>query len=398
VTAARGAVNGRRWAKRIGVALLAACLAAACEERARTFAFAYDARPAVTEPAARVDAARALFGAAARVAHARGCVTLVFDAAPPTVFCESGDGPALDGHTRFSIGSLWKQFVGFRVHELARAGRIRLDAPITTYLPELAGTPAGRTRVDQLLHMTSGLPYVIGLGTNLATQASRAQRSDADYLREAATAHLSFEPGTQYAYSNVGYGLLAVATGRVESKPWRDVYLDLFARFAMRDTGFMTDREPEPPVIAGYVPYRCGLVVGGACLARMPRWNYSMLPGGGVYSTIDDLVRWYEGMRRVEAEDPALFASFTTLGDVGTYASGWGLGARTLASGERLPMFDHDGEDPGYWSYFTRASAPGHGVTVIVLLSTDYSLDHAEFTLFRDLTSLAIGEPYRVMR
>jgi CubicO group peptidase (beta-lactamase class C family) len=368
-------------------------LLAGLEERARSFHFDEEARPAVTSRADVPAALKDLVDRAARAAKWRGCAAIAYGEGPAAIACASGDEPPFDGRTRFSIGSLWKQFLGFRVQELAKEGRLSLDDRADVRLPELAGTPAGRPRVRDLLHMTSGLPYVIPLGTNLATQLSSVQRSDADFLRVAAASPLSFEPGAAYQYSNVGYGLLAILIGRAEGRPWRDAMRALFARAGMTDTGFFTGVEPSPPVVRGYLPVRCGVVFGGPCLLGLPRWNYSMLVGGGVYSTMEDMLRWFAMLRRVEREDPLQWGAFTEA--VNGYASGWGIEPRTMANGERISVASHSAEDPGYFANFLRV--PAREVTAVFLSSSDFMADGG-FPIFEEMTGLALGEGYRTMR
>ncbi|MEG1681857.1 MAG: serine hydrolase domain-containing protein, partial [Stenotrophomonas sp.] len=62
--------------------------------------------------------------------------------------------------TLFPINSATKAFTGVAVMQLVEAGRLDLDAPISTYLQQL---PAAwqRIRVRQLLAHTSGLPDIV---------------------------------------------------------------------------------------------------------------------------------------------------------------------------------------------------------------------------------------------
>ena len=55
-----------------------------------------------------------------------------------------------------AINSLTKQFTGVAIYQLLNEGKLRLDAPIGTYLPDC---PYGsQVTVQQLLEMKSGLP------------------------------------------------------------------------------------------------------------------------------------------------------------------------------------------------------------------------------------------------
>jgi len=62
--------------------------------------------------------------------------------------------------TLFPINSATKAFTGVAVMQLVQAGRVDLEAPISTYLADLP--PAWRAiRVRQLLAHTSGLPDIV---------------------------------------------------------------------------------------------------------------------------------------------------------------------------------------------------------------------------------------------
>lgn len=72
----------------------------------------------------------------------------------------SRDGQPVTPETQFFIASLSKSFTAFTVMQLVEAGRIDLDVPVRTYLPELTTADsevAGRITVRHLLNQTSGL-------------------------------------------------------------------------------------------------------------------------------------------------------------------------------------------------------------------------------------------------
>jgi CubicO group peptidase (beta-lactamase class C family) len=399
VSASSSPRRGRRLLRRGGITIAIVAAVVVVEERSRTFSFGVEPRaalPAEADDATIERAADELLDRAHAVTRFGGCVLVATHDRVVVERCYgAGDRPAPSPSARFSIASLWKEMVGLRVHRLAREGRLRLDDVVARYLPELTGKPCADVTLAQLLSMTSGLPYVIPWTTNLATQRSSAQRTDADFLSTVAAIDLLFAPGTQYQYSNVGFGLLTLITARLADRPWRDVFRDDFAREGMTDTGYLESVEPTPPVERGYAPIRCGLLAGGVCFAAMPRWNYSMLPGGGAYSSVRDLFKWDRALRRLESDDPELFRASVTPPGLGTYASGWGVRTVHVADGDVVTVYDHTGEDPGYDTYFARA--PDRGVTVIVLLNTDLTLAHARFELFDDLLGLALGRPYGVI-
>lgn len=70
---------------------------------------------------------------------------------------EFGTGVSVD--TLFSVASVSKAVTGVGIMRLVEDGRIRLDAPVAAYLPEIPVTWRAIT-VRQLLNHTSGLPVI----------------------------------------------------------------------------------------------------------------------------------------------------------------------------------------------------------------------------------------------
>ncbi len=109
-----------------------------------------------------------------------------------------------DGDTVFELQSIGKMFTGSLLGLAVQNGEVKLDDPISMYLPEGVTAPEyeGRaiTLVDLTTH-TSGLPYQ-GIGPE-----------DASYTLEQMYAFLSGYrltrvPGSQSEYSNFAFGLL----------------------------------------------------------------------------------------------------------------------------------------------------------------------------------------------
>ena len=105
--------------------------------------------------------------------------------------------PVLAG-TTFQIGSIGKSFTALALLQLVQAGRLDLDAPISTHLPWLAlPSRYGPITLRHLLSHTAGLPA----GTDFAPAA----RYEGYALRDT---EVAWEPGTRFRYSNTGYKLL----------------------------------------------------------------------------------------------------------------------------------------------------------------------------------------------
>lgn len=101
---------------------------------------------------------------------------------------------------------------------LVERGRVRLDAAVATYLPELAGTATGTVTVRQLLAHTSGLR------ADIPDPELKALPDSAALMRRIFAERPRFAPGTRVVYSDLNAILLGEVVRRAAGEP-----LDVFA-------------------------------------------------------------------------------------------------------------------------------------------------------------------------
>jgi len=93
---------------------------------------------------------------------------------------------------RFHIGSIAKEFNAVGIMILKEQGKLKLNDPVSKFLPELPSW-ANKIKIINLLQYTSGLPQIKWNEVN--------QDSDnMAFLQK--TSVLDFEPGTKYDYNN----------------------------------------------------------------------------------------------------------------------------------------------------------------------------------------------------
>lgn len=195
----------------------------------------------------------------------------------------------VDGDTVFEIASLTKVFTALVLADMARQGQVKLEAPVSTCLPDGARIPehGGRriTFVDLATH-SSGLPL---RPTNLASQT--ALNKYAGYTVEQlyhglATFELPRDPGTAFEYSNWGFGLLGNALARCAGKSYAELLAErVTGPLGMRDTMFVPGNAVRSRLAAPY----------DGKLRPVPNETTGALDAaGGLYSTVDDLLKFVE--------------------------------------------------------------------------------------------------------
>ncbi len=190
--------------------------------------------------------------------------------------------------TKFNLGSINKNFTRAAIHQLARQGKLTLDATIKTYLPDYPNSAAAeKVTIRQLLNMTSGIGDFFGERYD-ATPKEKI-RSLKDYLPLFADQPLEFEPGTSNKYSNGGYIVLGLIIEKVSGVDYYTYVREhIFKPCGMTDTDAYPRDAKTPNLAHGYT-----LPKGGG-----PRvLNFDTLPGrgssaGGGYSTAADMLKY----------------------------------------------------------------------------------------------------------
>lgn len=266
-------------------------------------------------------------------------------------------GVPLTAGTKFHLASVSKQFTAAAVLLLARDGKLRLDAPVRTYLPELPHAYATIT-VAQLLNHTSGLRDQWDLVSASGASMSDLLQQDRLFALVKAQRGLNFTPGSEFRYSNSGYMLAAETVARVSGMPFASfVEQRLFRPLGMANSVIYTD----PAVV---LPGRAQSYSASPPY-RNARLNYSNHGATSMFSTAGDLLLWSRELlhpRVLDASIVAMMARPTTLND-GTLSNyGFGLyGGKVRGSDAIL----HGGADAGFRTLL--AVHPVEDVSIIIL-------------------------------
>ena len=285
--------------------------------------------------------------------------------------------------TRFRIASLTKQFTAALVLRLVEAGRLDLDAPISTYLPDYPAAQADNVTLHHLLSHTGGVPeHTSRLDMN---EIMRRTYDTEDFLTLFADEPLDFEPGSQFAYSNSGYYLLGViietVTGRSYASALQEVILDPLGLDA-------TTYDPFPEIVPQMAH---GYMSSGSDYVSAPYIDTSVpYAAGMLISTARDLFTWTEALHGGEVFDNAETLTRMTTPVLDDYAYGIGVSTLPFAGGVRAVA--HSGGIPGFSTMLIHF--PEDDRTIVVLDNTQGSASrHA-----RSLAGLLYGQPVPLPR
>ena len=185
--------------------------------------------------------------------------------------------------TIFDLASVSKLFTSIVVMQLIEKGKVGLDTPIATYVPEFAANGKQAITVRQALTHTTGFPAWLPLWSTGKTPEER--------LQLALTAKLQNPPGSTYLYSDLNLISLGELAHRVTGKTLDKLVADGITKpLQMRDTGYNPDPKKKPRIAATEfqtAPPR-GMVWGS--VHDENAWSLGGVAGhAGVFSTADDL-------------------------------------------------------------------------------------------------------------
>lgn len=196
-----------------------------------------------------------------------------------------------DENTVFEIGSITKTFTTTMLVMLERDGKIKINEPVQTYLPDSVTIHNfSSNQPVKILHLathTSGLPRLPG---NLMLDAGTDPKDP--YKNYHVNNLYSFvntyilpnEPGTHYEYSNIGMGLLGHLLTRASGMTYEQLlHKYIVDSLGMTMTGVTMTPEMQKNLAKGYDEK--GEPSGN--------WNFDVVEGAGaIRSNLKDMMSY----------------------------------------------------------------------------------------------------------
>ncbi len=260
--------------------------------------------------------------------------------------------------TIFQSGSIGKMFTAVSVMKLVEAGKMRLDDPITNYLPSAPERWKSIT-IRHLLTHTSGVAD--GDKFNL-----RADYSDEELAKLCFSLPLEFAAGSRWNYSNTGYVLLGIIVNQAAARSYLDIIdSEVFKPLGMKTARGISDADIVPNRASGYARVDGGL--------KNQDWvspSFNRTADGSLYLSLNDMISWEKGVERGAILSSASWNQIyspvrLTSGKTYPYGFGWMLESTATGQARRY----HSGGWQGFSTFYSRYL--GDGLSVIVLANTD---------------------------
>jgi len=261
---------------------------------------------------------------------------------------QSQGGEAVNEDTLFELGSVTKVFTALLLADMVKRGEMKYSDPVEKFLPDEVKVPCWNGNKMSLFHLathTSGLPSTPRTKTEDRSLPAYLNFTQDDLYNFLSHYELSAQPGTQFEYSNLGFGLLGHIISLKSGKSFDQLVEERICRPLGLDN---THRELESALR--------GRLAVGYFLDGQKAKDIHMPPvlagAGGLRSSAGDMLTFLAV--NLGLESSALFDAMqeTHQGRFPVSKNALKVGLSWLvAQGEDLHLVFHGGEKDGYRAF-----------------------------------------------
>ncbi|MFD2572421.1 serine hydrolase [Spirosoma soli] len=276
-----------------------------------------------------------------------------------------GTGRIPDRTTVFEIGSVSKTFTATLLADAVRRGLVKLEDPVSKYLPDsipLLKHEGVVVTLKMLANHTSGLPRMAGnwsAGNGFDSQNPYAVYTEPLLFTYLQKPKFNYRPGTTYEYSNLAMGVLGTIIARKSGQSYEQLLNQVINKpLGLQQTNITLAPDDTTNLATGY--NESGLVA--------PSWAFQALAGAGaIRSTTADLLRYLQA--NLGAAPPELAKdfefthrqTFSGANPVETVGLGWHIINRT-------GWLWHNGGTGGFRSFV--GFNPAHKTGIVILVNS----------------------------
>jgi len=295
-------------------------------------------------------------------------------------------------HTLFEIGSVTKPFTALLALELEREGKLQLNEPISSYLPDsINNAYLEQITIADLITHQSGLPKT---PINLSVTKTNPNNPYEHYTNQHLLAYLNvFKPlksskkkrkkKNKFRYSDTAYGVLGLILEQVSGQSYTQLLQHyIFKPLQLKNTCLHLNEKQKPQLA---LPYSFN---------QTPSENYSyqssMEASSGLYACVTDLLNFLAAqMPHNLNENNLLSASLQKSHEALArsnmrqidMSSGW----YQIYQGRKFPpLFVSNGGTGGYFTYM--AFDKVNRIGVVLLSNSTNRIDHIGVELFNVLS------------
>jgi CubicO group peptidase (beta-lactamase class C family)/PKD repeat protein len=243
------------------------------------------------------------------------------------------DDDTVTVHTAFDLASITKTFTAMAILKLMEEGKLSLDDKVVKYIPSF---PLPGVTIRMLLSHTSGIEdYIKFMGESDWDKTVIVTNKDIiRFIADNKNKVQIGEPGKKFDYSNTNYVLLATIIEAISGESYSEYLTTTFFKPLKMDDTYVLNLQNYPRSRKSY--YKNG---------KRYELRYLDLVYGdkNVYSTVRDLKKWDEALRKGLFKKSTLDLAYGVGGVTTAFVSSYGLGWKKITNSKNQEMLYHNG-------------------------------------------------------
>lgn len=287
-------------------------------------------------------------------------------------------GKKVSSDTLFQLASNSKAFTSLGIFQLQKDGLIKLNDPVSKYIPWLKFLYNGKETditIAEFLHHTSG----ISSNTIHRIPELSEKRNDAieKTVRTLSGIELVSKPGTKYEYATINYDVLGLLIEKVSGMKYEN-YIQKYVLDAagLHHTYMFKSKADAARLASGY---KLSFLLPQYYNAP---WYEGNKPAGYIISSARDMAAWLKIQMKtcssstldttLVTESQAPNHSVAAFGNGMAYAAGW-----IVYHNAGTEVF-HSGSNPNFSSFILFRPAEKIGIAVLCNTNTTYTMNIAQ--------------------
>lgn len=286
---------------------------------------------------------------------------------------------------RHRIASIAKPMTAIAIMQLVEKGKIELDVPIQTYLKDYPRKPEGDITVRHLLGHVSGTPFYASMKEGFPSMHFNTLDDAVDLFKDRPLKH---KPGSAYLYTTYGYTLLGSIIEKVTGQDYADYMKEnVWSVAGMPDTHLEIFGQSYPNQSRLYKKNKKGKFMADKQTDLSLKY-----PGGGMLSTVSDLLNFGKAVLNNELVSRESLEQMGQPADVEWKGTPYGLGWYLVKDEVYGRILRHGGQQSGTNTYLSVFL--DHDLVVAVLGNT-YNASGPVYSLHEHLRNMAVNAKQR---
>lgn len=195
------------------------------------------------------------------------------------------NGTNITPQTPIVIGSVTKSFTALAIMQLVEQGKIRLEAPVQSYIPWFQTSDKEESKkitIQHLLNQTSGFSTYDG-----QVAISQGDQTLKEHIQSLINTELTFPVGKQYQYSNLNYSILGLVIEEVTNLSYKEYINEYIFKPLEMTNSFTNPKDDTNNTIAVGYQTLFGIKVPTEQLN-----HEGTVPSGYIISTAEDMANY----------------------------------------------------------------------------------------------------------